>query len=58
MNKSTLKSLAVLFCIAFCFIANGIDSVYAYSDSEKANLPQSNYYVQANVWQRLHIFLI
>lgn len=49
MNKSTLKSLAVLFCIAFCFIANGIDSVYAYSDSEKANLPQSNYYVQANV---------
>lgn len=47
--KFTKKVIAVSSAI-ICLISSS-SPVFAYSDSTKANLPNTSYYVQSNVWQ-------
>ena len=48
MKYTFLKTLLIT---AICIATIGNVNAYAYSDTEKAKLPKTKFYVQSNVWQ-------
>lgn len=55
VKKRLLKKIMGFFCITTCLFSS-ISVASAYSDSVKANLPNTSYYVQSNVWQSATAF--
>lgn len=49
-KRSVIKKMMAVICAATCIISSSVVA-FAYSDSAKAKLPNTTYYVQSNVWQ-------